>query len=99
MALSFRNLPQAHVLEVGELNAYDVLCSDVVVFTKATLPVAEPMGKVARRAAHAADDGTDGPEARGHDPHGHDVRRRGGGRARGAVRIRQPRAPRGRLDA
>jgi len=39
------------VIEVGELNAYDVLCSDVVVFTTATLPVAEPIGKTARRAA------------------------------------------------
>jgi large subunit ribosomal protein L4 len=51
VALSFRNLQHVHVLEVGELNAYDVLCSDVVVFTTATLPVAEPIGKTARRAA------------------------------------------------
>jgi hypothetical protein len=39
------------VIEVSELNAYDVLCSDVVVFTTATLPVAEPIGKTARRTA------------------------------------------------
>ena len=37
-AKSFRNLPDVHVLRVGELNAYDVLCSDWVVFTEATLP-------------------------------------------------------------
>jgi large subunit ribosomal protein L4 len=37
-AKSFRNLPEVHVLPVGELNAYDVLCSDWVVFTEATLP-------------------------------------------------------------
>jgi large subunit ribosomal protein L4 len=37
-AKSFRNLPEVHVLAVGELNAYDVLCSDWVVFTEATLP-------------------------------------------------------------
>jgi large subunit ribosomal protein L4 len=37
-AKSFRNLPGVHVLPVGELNAYDVLCSDWVVFTEATLP-------------------------------------------------------------
>jgi large subunit ribosomal protein L4 len=37
-AKSFRNLPEVHVLSVGELNAYDVLCSDWVVFTEATLP-------------------------------------------------------------
>lgn len=35
---SFRNLPQVHVLEVGELNTYDVLVSDHVVFTRRTLP-------------------------------------------------------------
>ena len=51
VARSFRNLQHVQVMEVGELNAYDVLCSDVVVFTTATLPVAEPIGKTARRAA------------------------------------------------
>jgi len=35
---SFRNLPDMHVILVSELNAYDVLCSDWVVFTRATLP-------------------------------------------------------------
>jgi large subunit ribosomal protein L4 len=35
---SFRNLPEVHVLMARELNAYDVLCSDVVVFTRETLP-------------------------------------------------------------
>ncbi len=35
---SFRNLPGVQIIEVGELNAYDVLVNDVVVFTKATLP-------------------------------------------------------------
>ena len=37
---SFRNLPDVHVLLASELNAYDVLCSDWVVFTQATLPTA-----------------------------------------------------------
>jgi large subunit ribosomal protein L4 len=37
-AKSFRNLPEVHVLVAGELNAYDVLCADWVVFTEATLP-------------------------------------------------------------
>jgi large subunit ribosomal protein L4 len=36
--LSFRNLPNVQVMDVGELNAYDVLCSDWVVFTEAALP-------------------------------------------------------------
>ena len=53
VARSFRNLRHVQVLEVGELNAYDVLCNDVVVFSKATLPVAEPTGKTARRQAAA----------------------------------------------
>jgi large subunit ribosomal protein L4 len=32
---SARNLPQVHILEPGQLNTYDVLVSDDVVFTKA----------------------------------------------------------------
>jgi large subunit ribosomal protein L4 len=35
---SFRNLQHVHVLEVGELNTYDVLVNDYVVFTRTTLP-------------------------------------------------------------
>ena len=35
---SFRNLPYVHLLEPGELNAYDVLVSDYLVFTRDTLP-------------------------------------------------------------
>jgi large subunit ribosomal protein L4 len=35
---SLRNLPDVHVLSTGELNAYDVLVSDWVVFTQASLP-------------------------------------------------------------
>lgn len=38
---SFRNLTHVHCLHVGELNTYDVLNSDVVVFTEATLPTGE----------------------------------------------------------
>jgi large subunit ribosomal protein L4 len=34
----FRNLPEVHLLLTSELNAYDVLCSDWIVFTEATLP-------------------------------------------------------------
>jgi large subunit ribosomal protein L4 len=43
---SFRNLPQVQLILTGELNAYDVLCNDWVVFTRATLPAAsaEPAG-------------------------------------------------------
>ena len=35
---SFRNLPPVHCLHVSELNTYDILNSDVVVFTSDTLP-------------------------------------------------------------
>jgi large subunit ribosomal protein L4 len=35
--LSLRNLPQAHLLVVDQLNTYDVLCSDDVVFTEGAL--------------------------------------------------------------
>jgi large subunit ribosomal protein L4 len=31
--LSLRNVPQVHLLEAGQLNTYDVLVSDEVVFT------------------------------------------------------------------
>jgi large subunit ribosomal protein L4 len=40
--LSFRNLPEAHPILAFELNAYDILCSDWVVFTRATLPGSTP---------------------------------------------------------
>jgi large subunit ribosomal protein L4 len=35
---SFLNLPEVQLIEVNELNAYDVLCNDYIVFTQATLP-------------------------------------------------------------
>jgi large subunit ribosomal protein L4 len=43
---SFLNLPEVQLIEVNELNAYDVLCSDWVVFSKSTLP-----GEVAEATA------------------------------------------------
>jgi len=38
---SFRNLPSVQLVQAAELNAYDVLCSDWLVFTSATLPGAD----------------------------------------------------------
>ncbi|MEA3019983.1 MAG: large subunit ribosomal protein [Actinomycetota bacterium] len=38
VALSFRNLDDCHPILFSELNAYDVLVSDVVLFTRDTLP-------------------------------------------------------------
>jgi large subunit ribosomal protein L4 len=48
---SLRNLQDVHVLTAGELNAYDVLVSDWVIFTQASLPAA--------RSAAPTDDGSD----------------------------------------
>ncbi|MCB1003635.1 MAG: 50S ribosomal protein L4 [Acidimicrobiales bacterium] len=39
---SFANLPEVQTLPASELNAYDVLVNDWVVFTDATLPSSEP---------------------------------------------------------
>ena len=36
--LSFRNLPTVHIIGTQELNAYDVLASDYIVFTTDTVP-------------------------------------------------------------
>ena len=41
---SFANLDRVHVISPGELNAYDVLVNDWVVFTKSTLPDAISSG-------------------------------------------------------
>ena len=35
---SFRNIPGVQILSQSELNTYDILCSDWLVFTSATLP-------------------------------------------------------------
>ena len=36
--LSFRNIPNVQLIEAAELNAYDVLCNDWIVFTNDNLP-------------------------------------------------------------
>ncbi len=51
--LSFRNLDHVHVIDPGQLNAYDVLVSDVVVFTRATVPAATAADRPSRRTAAA----------------------------------------------
>jgi large subunit ribosomal protein L4 len=35
---SFLNLPEVQLIERAELNAYDVLCNEYIVFSKGTLP-------------------------------------------------------------
>lgn len=52
-ALSFRNIPNVHVLPAGELNAYDVLVSDTVVFSQSTLPVADAVKQKKAKPAAA----------------------------------------------
>ncbi len=47
---SFLNLQQVQLIERAELNAYDVLCNDYVVFSKATLPAAAAGAAVPARA-------------------------------------------------
>lgn len=42
-ALSFRNLPKVQIVGPGELNAYDVLCNEWIVFTKDVLPTNTPV--------------------------------------------------------
>jgi large subunit ribosomal protein L4 len=37
-ALSFRNIPEVQLITPGELNAYDVLCNDWILFSQATVP-------------------------------------------------------------
>ncbi|GAA2451176.1 50S ribosomal protein L4 [Streptomyces macrosporus] len=49
--LSARNLPQVHILEPGQLNTYDVLVSDDVVFTKAAFESFVAGAPVSRRTA------------------------------------------------
>ena len=59
---SLRNLPDVHVLSTGELNAYDVLVSDWVVFTEASLPGPRA---TETRAAEVAADGADADTTEG----------------------------------
>ncbi len=49
---SLRNLDNVHICGVTELNAYDVLVSDWVIFTSDTLPVDRPV----TRGTHAAEE-------------------------------------------
>ena len=53
---SFANLSHVHVLAPGELNAYDILVSDVVVFTTDTLPTDEPVEAEATTAEERTDE-------------------------------------------
>ena len=49
---SLRNLDHIHICGAGELNAYDVLVSDWVIFTPDTLPTDKPV----TRGTHATEE-------------------------------------------
>ncbi len=61
---SVRNLPNVHVLHADQLNTYDVLCADDVVFTQAALDafVAGPVKPDAKAAKGAAAPATEEDE-------------------------------------
>jgi len=50
-ALSFRNLTEVQLITPGELNAYDVLCNEYIVFTQSVLPTPAPAKKLVTEAA------------------------------------------------
>jgi large subunit ribosomal protein L4 len=54
VARSFRNLPEVQIIKAGELNAYDILCNDWIVFPQDLLPTGTTTG--AHGAAVAAGD-------------------------------------------
>ena len=54
---SFRNLPGIQTIRARELNAYDVLVNDWIVFTEATLPGGEPAPAAAPEADTTEEEG------------------------------------------
>jgi large subunit ribosomal protein L4 len=67
--LSLRNLPEVHLLHADQLNTYDVVNSEDVVFTKAAFDafVAGPAKKAAAVEDSAADDNAAEDSAEGSD--------------------------------
>jgi len=58
---AFRNLQGIQMVLVEELNAYDVLCNDWILFTPATLPKGTAGGTAGRPAGEATDTDQEGP--------------------------------------
>jgi large subunit ribosomal protein L4 len=48
---SFRNLTDVQVMATSELNAYDILCNDWIVFTQANLPGAQAQEPAAKQGS------------------------------------------------
>lgn len=61
-ALSFRNLPEVQLIHPGELNAYDVLCNDWVVFTTSNLPTAADADEAGQKLIKIEETGASLPE-------------------------------------
>jgi large subunit ribosomal protein L4 len=59
---SFGNLPEIQTIVTGELNAYDILVNDWVVFTDETLP-GGTVGQADAATSTAVDTGTEAAEA------------------------------------
>ncbi|WP_395156750.1 50S ribosomal protein L4 [Ilumatobacter sp.] len=64
-ALSFRNLPHVHVISPGELNTYDVLCNDWLVFSKDVVPASDAKPAVQSKAAKPAAEADASPHGEG----------------------------------
>ena len=60
-ALSFRNIPEVQLIAPGELNAYDVLCNEWIVFTQDALPTFD--GQTKRSTVTDAANETESPDA------------------------------------
>lgn len=88
-ALSFRNLTEVQLITPGELNAYDVLCNEYIVFTQSVLPsqaTVEAKAKAKPKAAAKAEVAAPGAvepaawagsvqaSADGSQPEGHDIK-------------------------
>jgi len=68
--LSLRNVPTVHLLVADQLNTYDVLCSDDVVFTQAALETflaGHPAGKGAKAVATSTEAEQAAADAEGSD--------------------------------
>jgi large subunit ribosomal protein L4 len=66
VALSFRNLPEVQLIKVGELNAYDILCNDWIVFERGLLPTADALATAG--AASDVEPETEVVAVHGEDP-------------------------------
>lgn len=58
-AKSFRNLDRVQVIKVGELNTYDVLVNDVIVFSEATVPGSQASSPEVAESDSAESDDTE----------------------------------------